>query len=496
MGYGLRNILAVTKKETLIEGLRCELNGDLKLEFVQDPEECISLMKGKKHDLVFFDLDVVAGNGEGFNWELAEEFIKRMKEENPSQFMVVITSPEKKKWAIEALKAGATAYLTYPVKPVEVKYTIERLYKNIQAQGELEYLRDSFWQKNFQEALITKSPIMMAVYDQIKAVAPTRATVLLTGETGTGKTLLAKVIHQHSGRANKPFISVHCGAIPEALVESELFGHERGAFTGAIKRKLGKFEIANGGTIFLDEIGTINQAVQVKLLQVLQDEVFQRVGGEVDISVDVRIIAATNVDLKTMVNEGTFRRDLYYRLNVFPISIPPLRERKQDIPILVRFFLKQLNSYHMKNIEDVDERVLEAFKKYDWPGNIRELENVMERAYILEKSNILTPESFPSEIMSGHQMSSFFVIPGDKLKDIRKRAVEEAEKRYITGLLKANNGRIDKSAREAGISPRQLRKLMKRYNLLKEQFKQIKPKKRLTLIQPEQLKKASSPGER
>lgn len=491
MGYGLKHILAVTKNETLFDGLKSALNGDFKLESVGNPWECLSLLKEKKHDLVFFDLDLIGTNGEAFHWEQAEELIKKMKEENPSHFMVVITSSERKKWAIEAIKAGATTYLTYPVKPVEVRYTLERLYKTIQAQGELEYLRDSFWQRNFQEALSTKSPIMMAVYDQIKAVAPTRATVLLTGETGTGKTLLAKVIHQHSGRANKPFISVHCGAIPEGLVESELFGHERGAFTGAIKRKLGKFEIANGGTIFLDEIGTISASVQVKLLQVLQDESFQRVGGEANVSVDVRIIAATNVDLKTLVDQGTFRRDLYYRLNVFPISIPPLRERKEDIPLLVRFFLNQLNSFHMKNIKGVDPRVLEAFERYDWPGNIRELENVMERAYILEKSDVLSPQSFPSEIISGHSMPSFYVLPGAKLKDIRKKAVEEAEKRYIAGLLKANHGRIDRSATEAGITTRQFRKLMKRYGLTKEQFKPTKGKAQIKALPPQSLKKAS-----
>ncbi len=489
MGYGLRHILAVTKNETLFEGLRSALNGDFKLEAVKSPTECLSLLHEKKHDLVFFDLDLLGtGSGE-FHWDQAEDLIKRMKEENPFHYMVVITSLDKKKWAVEAVKAGATTYLTVPVKPIEVRYTLERLYKTIQAQGELEYLRDSFWQRDFQEALSTKSPIMMAVYEQIKAVAPTRATVLLTGETGTGKTLLAKVIHQHSGRATKPFISVHCGAIPEGLVESELFGHERGAFTGAIKRKLGKFEIANGGTIFLDEIGTVSASVQVKLLQVLQDETFQRVGGETNVSVDVRIIAATNVDLKTLVDQGSFRRDLYYRLNVFPISIPPLRERKEDIPLLVRYFLKQLNSFHMKNIKGVDPRVLEALERYDWPGNIRELENVMERAYILEKSEVLRPESFPSEIVQGHALPSLYLLPGAKLKDVRRRAVEEAEKRYIMGLLRANNGRIDRSASEAGISTRQLRKLMKRYGIRKEEFKPMRAK--ATVIRPDTFQRAS-----
>jgi len=478
MVYGLRHVLAVTKNNLILEGLKTALNGEFELDSVADLPTLMTLLKEKKHDLVFFDLELLGSDGTSPNKLETESLIKKIKDEHPSHLMVIITSPDKKRSAIEAVKAGATTYLTYPVKPVEVKYTLEKLYRTIQAQGELEYLRDSFWQKDFQEALRTKSPIMMGVYEQIKAVAPTRATVLLTGETGTGKTLLAKIIHQHSGRANKPFISVHCGAIPESLVESELFGHERGAFTGAIKKKLGKFEIANGGTIFLDEIGTITPSVQIKLLQVMQEEVFQRVGGETNVAVDVRVIAATNVDLKTLVDNGLFRRDLYYRLNVFPIFIPPLRDRKEDIPLLVELFLKQLNSYHMKNIRGVDPKVLEALERYDWPGNIRELENVMERAYILEKGEILSPQSFPREIMIGNETKPLYIIGSGTLKEVRKLAVEEAERRYLEELLKVNGGRIDKSALAAGVTTRQFRKLMRRYGLRKEQFKVIKKRLR------------------
>jgi DNA-binding NtrC family response regulator len=485
MVYGLRHVLAVTKNNLILEGLKTALNGEFEMDSVDDLPSLMSVLKERKHDLVFFDLELVGTDGSSSNKLETEGLIKKIKEEHPSHLMVIITSPDKKRSAIEAVKAGAATYLTYPVKPVEVKYTLEKLYKTIQAQGELEYLRDSFWQRDFQEALRTKSSIMMAVYEQIKAVAPTRATVLLTGETGTGKTLLAKIIHQHSGRANKPFISVHCGAIPESLVESELFGHEKGAFTGAIKKKLGKFEIANGGTIFLDEIGTITPSVQIKLLQVLQDEVFQRVGGETNVSVDVRVIAATNVDLKTLVDNGVFRRDLYYRLNVFPIYVPPLRERKEDIPLLVELFLKQLNSYHMKNIKGVVPRVLEALERYDWPGNIRELENVMERAYILEKGDTLSPQSFPREIMAGHETKPLYIIGSSTLKEVRRQAVEEAEKRYIEDLLKLNGGRIDKSAFAAGVTTRQFRKLMRRYGLRKEQFKMMRKRVRPQAI-PEQ----------
>ncbi len=268
MVYRIGHIIALTKNINLFESLKATFNGDQDLEYASDMDTFFSLLKLKRHEVVFLDLDLLGLDASPSPSETLSGLFKTIKDESPSLLTVIVTPVDKKKWAIEAMRAGASSYLTYPIKPVEVKYTLEKLYKTVQAQGELEYLRDSFWQKDFQDVLRTKSPLMRSVYEQIKAVAPARATVLVTGEPGTGKTLLAKLIHQHSGRANKPFISVHCGAIPEGLVESELFGHEKGAFTGAIRKKLGKFEIAHGGTIFLDEIGTVSSSVQVKLLQI------------------------------------------------------------------------------------------------------------------------------------------------------------------------------------------------------------------------------------
>ncbi len=239
---------------------------------------------------------------------------------------------------------------------------------------------------------------MRDVFAKIRQVAGTRTTVLLTGETGTGKSLIAKLLHSHSNRKDMPFINVHCGAIPDTLVESELFGHEKGAFTGAIRRKLGKFELAHGGTIFLDEIGTVSQSVQVKLLNVIQERIIQRVGGENDIPVDVRIIAATNEDMGLLCEEGKFRRDLFYRLNVFPVRIPPLRERANDIPRLAESFINQFNGLLNTEIKGVHPQVLDTLLEYDWPGNVRELENVIERACILETGDVLLPDSFPPDL--------------------------------------------------------------------------------------------------
>ena len=292
------------------------------------------------------------------------------------------------------------------------------------------------------------------------------------GETGTGKGVLANLIHSHSRRKENSFINVHCGAIPDTLLESELFGHEKGAFTGADRRKLGKFEIAKGGTIFLDEIGTITPAAQIKLLHILQDQIFQRVGGEENITADVRIIAATNTDLKSESEAGNFRKDLYYRLDVFPIEIPPLKERKEDIPHLVNIILSKLKKSFSKEITSLHPSVMEAFMRYSWPGNIREMENLLERACILETSSILTPDSFPSEMIDVDQPLISLTIDTDlSLAEIRKNATENEERRYLRALLKEKKGRINTSALAAGISTRQLHKLMTKYGLRKEEFK-------------------------
>jgi DNA-binding NtrC family response regulator len=299
---------------------------------------------------------------------------------------------------------------------------------------------------------------------------------LLNGETGTGKGLLARLMHQHSNRKDGPFISVHCGAIPDTLLESELFGHEKGAFTGATRRKLGKFEIAHGGTVFLDEVGTISPSAQIKLLEVLQDGTFHRVGGETTIEADVRIIAATNADLKEMCEEGKFRKDLYYRLNVFPIEIPPLRERVSDIPYIMEVILSRLNKSHMQEIYDIHPDVIEAFKLYSWPGNIRELENLMERAYVLEGSSVLTAKGFPDELFV-HQAFQLQLKPdlSMSLAAVRRKGIEDIERRYLEELLVQKRGRIKESAEAAGISTRQLHKLLTKYAIKKEAYKKPPP---------------------
>jgi transcriptional regulator with GAF, ATPase, and Fis domain len=337
---------------------------------------------------------------------------------------------------------------------------------------ELDYLRDKFWKTEWLDIIRTHNPCMQGALKKIRAVAPTIATALLTGETGTGKGLMARIIHRHSNRSEAPFISVHCGAIPDTLLESELFGHEKGAFTGAVRHRRGKFEMARAGTIFLDEIGTISPSAQVKLLQVLQDGTFSQVGGETVLTTDARVIAATNADLAGMCDRGAFRKDLFYRLNVFPIEILPLRKRSEDIPLIAEGLLKKLNLNHGKNIHSLHPLVLKALKSYPWPGNIRELENLLERAYILETSSQLTADNFPVELFdtakSSFQMPVNTRLP---LAEARRQSIEDFEQRYLTELLALNKGRVSRAAEEAGVTTRQLNKLMVRYGIKKEIYK-------------------------
>jgi transcriptional regulator with PAS, ATPase and Fis domain len=280
------------------------------------------------------------------------------------------------------------------------------------------------------------------------------------------------MIHIHSNRCDDPFVSVHCGAIPDTLLESELFGHEKGAFTGAVRRKPGKFELARTGTIFLDEIGTITAPAQVKLLQVLQDGTFSRVGGDETLQTDARVIAATNADITGMSARGEYRKDLYYRLNVFPIEIPPLRERLADIIHIVEVFLKKLKQRHEKNIHSVHPQVLQAFKNYPWPGNIRELENLMERACILETSEMLTPESFPKGLFESDDMHTVLPVQENlSLAEARRHAIDDFERQYLKMLFTRSKGRVNRAAEDAGITSRQLNKLMVKYGIQKEAFK-------------------------
>lgn len=434
-------------------------------------EAALEMLRKNHSDFIFIDLEILRESLTGNNGY--KEVLQPFWQLYPSVEIIIMSVPEMIRETVKAVKAGASSYIAYPITPEELNFLTEEIQESVIVRSELNYLRDQFWQSNTPEMVQTRNPVMEKVFDKIRSVSSTKSTVLLVGETGVGKGVYAKLIHRHSNRQYGQYISVHCGAIPDTLMESELFGHEKGAFTGAVRKKLGKFEIAEGGTIFLDEIGTITPSAQIKLLHVLQDGNFQRVGGEDFIQADVRVISASNANLEDMVKDGQFRKDLYYRLNVFPIKIPPLRERLEDLPLFVDVFLKKLNKFFPKEIHGVHPDVIKAFESYPWPGNIRELENLMERAYILEPSQILTPESFPNELFESQAPYSGGV-PMDSsitLTEARRRGLGEIERIYLKELLSQHKGRIKTSAEIAGISTRQLHKLMKKHGLRKEEFK-------------------------
>lgn len=465
----MRYILVISKEREVFLSIHSCFRSEDRVENVADKDAALSILNKKRYDFIFIDVEILKEPVSENGYKLA---LRSFWHLFPTIEIIVMSSQEMIREAVMAVKAGASNYVTYPINPAEVKYVIENVYESLIMQSEVDYLRDKFWETDSLEIIQTKNPVMKMVFDKIRSVALTKSTVLLTGETGTGKGVLANLIHRHSNRRDAQFISVHCGAIPDTLLESELFGHEKGAFTGAVRRKMGKFEIASGGTIFLDEIGTITLSAQIKLLQVLQDGTFQRVGGEETIEANVRVIAATNVDLKKMCDDGQFRKDLYYRLYVFPIELPPLRERAEDIPYFVEEFLKRMNRLNTKEIHDIHPRVIDAFKNYSWPGNIRELENLMERAYILESSSVLTPESFPKELFESETLSATVSVDaGLSIAEVRRKGIEDIERNYLKEQLAQNKGKIQNTARAAGITTRQLHKLMKKYGIRKEEFK-------------------------
>jgi len=464
----MNRILVVSTEPDIFHFIQSCFRSEYKVGKAVDKEHALEVLKKKRYDCLFIDIDLIQAS----HGDEDSSLLKPFWQLSPTLEIIIMSPQEKIRGAVMAVKAGASNYVTYPLNADEVRYVTETTYRSKLFQSEIDYLRDQFWQRDFIDMVRTNTPEMQAVFNKVRSVATTKSTVLLNGETGTGKSMLAKLIHQHSNRRNDQFISLHCGAIPDTLVESELFGHEKGAFTGAVRKKLGKFEIASGGTIFLDEIGTVTPSAQIKLLQVLHEGTFQRVGGEDTLKTDVRIIAATNSDLKSLCDSGQFRKDLYYRLNVFPIEMPPLRERKDDIPLFVDAFIKKLNTHYHKAIHGIQPEVLRAFQHYQWPGNIRELENLLERAYILEASAVLTLKSFPREIFEPASISTGWATDRlPKLAAVRQKELADIEKRYINEILEWHKGRINEAATAAGISTRQLHKLMTKYGIHKESFK-------------------------
>lgn len=399
--------------------------------------EGLAKLQSTGPDLVLLDLKLPDMNG--------IEVLRSMKQEQPRVPVIMITAHGTVESAIEAMKIGASDYISKPFDIEELKIIIHRCLEVVELATEVDYLRDELEDK-LNTSLIGRSRVISELQELIAKVADTPATVLIEGESGTGKEVVARLLHTGGSRAKKPFVAVNCAAIPETLLESELFGYERGAFTGADTRKKGKFEIASGGTIFLDEIGEISLHIQAKLLRVLQEKVFERVGGNEQLKMEARVIAATNRNLKKCVREGTFREDLYYRLQVIPINMPALRERKEDIPDLVYCFLRKYD--YRGRIKGLTAEAFEKLQGYDWPGNIRELENAIERAVILCNQEYITPAYLPMEMVDQIETPHEFTInlPPQGI------SLETVERELIIMALDRSKGNQTKAARLLGIT--------------------------------------------
>jgi len=414
-----------------------------------DGEEALRLVAAEQPDVLLTDLKMPGMDG--------QELLSRVRQGYPEVAVVIMTAHGTIRSAVEALRQGAEDYLTKPVDVEEVEYLLDQVLKRRKLISETRLLRERLDEKYRFENIIGHSPEMLEVFRLVEQVAPTQASVLITGESGTGKELIAQAIHQRSQRREAPFIKVSCAALPETLLESELFGHERGSFTGALARRAGRFEIAAGGTVFLDEVGDIPLGMQVKLLRFLQDHQFERVGGNQTLTVDVRVITATHRDLQAFIKEGKFREDLYYRLNVIEIPLPPLRSKLQDIPLLTDFFLKKYSAANGKEIKAVSDEVLSALMAYAWPGNVRELEHALERAVILSRGDELDLSLFPTlpRTAQPSRMAKKPVSPG--------ATMEEIEREAILRTLESVGGSTSRAAAVLKISPRTIQYKLKEY---------------------------------
>jgi two-component system response regulator PilR (NtrC family) len=452
-------ILAADDERSMREFLDIMLKREgYHVSLASNGEEVSKLIEKEIFDLILLDIRMPKMDG--------ISVLKKIKAVSPETIVIMITAYASTDTAIQAMKEGAYDYVTKPFKVEEIKFIIKNALEKKNLQKENIFLKQVVRDRYHFENIIGQSPKMSALYEFLEKVAPTKTNILITGESGTGKELVAKSIHYNSPRREKPFVTLNCGAIPETLIESELFGHMKGAFTDAIATKKGLFEMADEGTIFLDEISELPLLMQVKLLRVLQDKEFKRVGGTEDIRVDVRIIAATNKDLEEAMREKRFREDLYYRLNVIQIKLPPLREKKDDIPLLTAHFLKKYSEELHKDILRISPEALHLLLHYDYPGNVRELQNIIERAVALENGPELTAQnlnSYLGEQLDLKKKPIDLEIPHEGI-DLEK-VMEDLEKGLLIKALERANGIKKKAAELLNINFRSMRYRLEKYGL-------------------------------
>lgn len=453
----MESILVVEDKESMAQMLKDTLESEgYKIISAKDSAEGIRYLKESRIDLVLTDLKLPGKNG--------LEILRTSKEENQLVPVIVMTAFGSVETAVEAMKEGAFDFITKPFDTDHLLMLIRRALDTQRVLTENILLKDEFAAKLGHPRIIGKSEKITEVAQLVQKVASTKTTVLLLGESGTGKELFARAIHNLSHRKNYPFVPINCAAIPKNLLESELFGHEKGAFTGADAKKLGKFELADGGTIFLDEVGDMDLSLQSKLLRAIEESEIERVGGVKTVIVDVRIVAASNRDLEKAVEDKSFREDLYYRLNVFPIEIPPLRERKKDIPLLVEYFINKYCIELKTTQKDISKDALNILMNYYWKGNVRELENTIERAIILCDGDVITPEHIFLTQRSAPDNSGRLLSEGS-LEDVAKRALKIAETHRIVEALRETRGNKSKAAEILRVSYKTLLTKIKEYGI-------------------------------
>ncbi len=455
----LPTLLVVDDEKNTRDGLRRYFEGKFDIYLASDVATAMNVLETEPVNVLLTDMRLMGGT-EGL------DLLVRAQSISPPPVCILMTAYGSEKVAVQAMKKGAYDYITKPLDLEKLDVVLTRALHSRRVETENRHLREELDKKFGLEKLIGNSPAMVEIYDRVRQVAPTKATVLIQGESGTGKELVAQSLHMLSPRKSARFVAVHCAALSPQLLESELFGHEKGSFTGATERRTGRFEEANHGTIFLDEIGEIDAATQVKLLRALGEQTVQRVGSNQSIKVDVRVVAATNKNLEALVREGKFRDDLFYRLDVVPIHLPPLRERREDIPLLINAFVQEFAKQNSKKITGLSTDALEALQHYDWPGNIRELRAALEHGVALCRGERLGVRDLPPRITGKSNDATGRLTPGETTSSSSSHLnLEAMEKNFIHQALRLTDGNVTESAKLLGISRRTLHRKIKAYQI-------------------------------
>jgi len=455
-----RTVLIVDDDKNTREGLKRALQGTYEVVLADSAESSLPLLDERAVEIVLSDIRMSGMDG--------MTLLQRLMARNNPPIVIMLTAYGNVETAVEAMKRGAYDFLTKPVNLDHLDMLLKRALRSHEVESENLNLREQLDSRFGLEHIIGQSDLMRDVFETIKQAAPTQATILIQGESGTGKELVAHAIHQFSTRSKGPFVPVHCAALSPTLLESELFGHEKGSFTGAAERRRGRFELADGGSLFLDEISEIQPSIQVKLLRVLEERQFERVGGHQTLDVNIRLIAATNADLPAMVKAGTFRNDLFFRLDVVSITLPPLRKRPDDIPLLCTHFLKEFSDRNHKPVGDITPDAMGILSTYPWPGNVRELRNVIERMVVLSRTPRLTVRDLPATLRNSVQGETPRMTPGigsEPEKAPIPESMADAERVMIDAALKRNNGNRTLAAGQLGISRRTLQRKLKEYRI-------------------------------